>query len=374
MKLRAGLTTALTVLLALGACTSLPRGAALRSEIVGRAQAANPAEAGFAFYPVNRQMLARVQAWPAVNPRLGSGWPAASRGETGLIIAPGDMVNIRVWDSEQNSLLTGPEQRTAELGDMRVSPSGRVFVPYVGEVRIAGMSPERAREAIQAQLVSSTPSAQVQLSLASGRANTVDLVSGVERPGSYPLPDRNYSVLGLLSQGGGIPASMRNPRIKLHRGSKLYAISARTLYDHPGADSVLLGGDKLIVEPDDRFFLSLGAAGKEDLFYFDQDKLTALEALARIGGLSDSRADPSGILVLREYPRTAMLSGGPSQERVVFAIDLTTADGLFSAKNFQIFPGDVVLATESPVTSLRTAFALVGTAFGLANRVDNLTN
>ena len=98
-----------------------------------------------------------------------------------------------------------------------------------------------------------------------GRLNSVDLVAGVGSPGSYPLPNRNYSVLALIAQGGGIPASVNNPRVKLQRGSKVYAISAERLYDSPTADAILVGGDKIIVEEDDRYFLSIGAAGKEHL-------------------------------------------------------------------------------------------------------------
>ena len=50
-------------------------------------------------------------------------------------------------------------------------------------------------------------------------------------------------------------------------------------------------------------------------------------------------------------------AGGPPQDRVVFTIDLTKADGLFSAGKFQIQSGDLVYVTESP---LGTATTLVG--------------
>jgi polysaccharide export outer membrane protein len=66
--------------------------------------------------------------------------------------------------------------------------------------------------------------------------------------------------------------------------------------------------------------------------------------------------------------------GGPDQARVVFAVDLTTADGLFSARNFNIHSGDLVLVTESPITSAQTIFGLVGSVFGLASQTSNLTD
>lgn len=59
-----------------------------------------------------------------------------------------------------------------------------------------------------------------------------------------------------------------------------------------------------------------------------------------MGGLVESRADPRGVLVLREYPVT-VLSGsgrGPQLPQVVFSFDLTSADGLFATRKFEIEP------------------------------------
>ena len=65
---------------------------------------------------------------------------------------------------------------------------------------------------------------------------------------------------------------------------------------------------------------------------------------------------------------------GPSHTDVVFTVDLTSADGLFSAKRFYIQPDDVVLVTESPVTKAQTIFGLIGSAFGLVSSAQSLSN
>lgn len=363
------LFAALCALIVLSACSNLPRGAAIESEITRNA---NDPTADFAFYPVTEALLATVAQWPQVNPETSHGWPRARPGSNGQIIAPGDRVDVTIWDSSENSLLVTPGQLVTKLGEMTVSPAGEVFIPYVGKVRVSGMGPGRARAAIQERLLEISPTAQVQLALVEGRLNSVSLVAGVGQPGTYPITDRNTSVLNLIGQAGGVAPTLRNPRVKVQRGSRIYAMSLDRLYRNPGLDAILRGGDKVIVEEDERYFLSLGAAGKEDIYYFEQDRMTALEAIAMIGGIADSRADPEGILILREYPRSALAAGvrGPRKQRVIFSIDLTTADGLFSAKNLKIYPKDVVLATESPVSSIQVALSLVGNAFGLATRLS----
>jgi polysaccharide export outer membrane protein len=51
-------------------------------------------------------------------------------------------------------------------------------------------------------------------------------------------------------------------------------------------------------------------------------------------------------------------------------LDLTTADGLFSARNFQLADGDLVYVTESPVTTAQTVLGLLGSVVGLSNNLQ----
>ena len=140
--------------------------------------------------------------------------------------------------------------------------------------------------------------------------------------------------------------------------------------NHPQKDTLLRGGDRVFVEEDERYFLSFGATGTEDLHIFTKDEVSAMDALSISGGFQDSKADPKGLLILREYPASAVAPGvrGPRQTRVVFTLDLTTADGLFSARNFQINPGDLVMATESPINDALTISNLIGNIFGVFSR------
>ncbi len=350
-------------------CSMLPRGAAVDTEILNEVD--DPGTE-FAIYPVTRAFLPSVNEWPNVSERSYN-WIGHSHGSTATVIRSGDTVNLRVWDSEDNSLLNGPGQPFSELVGNVVSPSGTIFLPYVGKVKVSDRTADSARLAIQRSLEAVSPSAQVQLTVQAGRKRAVDLVGGVSRPGSFPLEDADYSVLSLIAAGGGIQPGFGNPQIRLIRGHEIYGTSISALYDNPRLDTRLLGGDKIIIEEDERYFLSLGAAGTEALHAFPKGHVSALDALSIVGGVNDSRADLQGILILREYPNSAVRPGvrGPRETRVVFTIDLTSSDGLFSARNFEIQSKDLVLVTESPINNTRTILSLVGSAFGLANTVTN---
>lgn len=373
MRRQAGLTAASLLALAVAGCT-LPRGAALQGEVLRATDAENP---GFAVYAVDRALLPQVAGWPVPDASALRRWPRHSPGEPGQIVAAGDTVDITIWDSDANSLLAAPESKAAQLQTMQVTPSGTIFLPYVGQIHIAGMAPDRARETVQDRLGALIPSAQVQINVAPGPNNSVSLVGGISQPGTYPLVTRDMTVLGLIAQGGGVSAALENPQARLVRGNAYYAIALDRLYAEPDLDATLRPGDKLFVEEDKRYFLSLGATGSESQIPFNREEITALDALTMAGGISDQRADPKGILILREYPVSAVVPAaaaptvGPADARVIFAVDLTTADGLFSAGQFRILPRDLVLATESPVTSARTILGLFGASLGIVNTLEN---
>ena len=361
--------TALIGLLVLAACT-LPRGAAIQSEIV-RSQ--NTDTASFVVVPIKPANIGQLRTWPATGWAGRYHWFSGTSGPKSNVIRAGDKVDLVIWDSQLNSLLIPASQKNVTMNNLVVSPSGTIFVPYIDEVRISGSSPDQARKMIETELDRVVPDAQVQLTLQSGPDNSVDAVRGFASPGAYPLPNRNYSVLSLIAAAGGISSDLENPLVRVIRAGKTYEIRADILFQRASSNVILRGGDKVIAQEDDRYFVALGATGSETIVPFSQEQITAIEALALLGGINDARANPKGILILRDYSAKHVRADGtgPSKQQVVFSIDLTSAEDIFAARKFHINPKDLVLATESPVNSVRTVFGLIGSAVGVGNALDN---
>lgn len=353
---------------------SLPRGAAQGQRILR--SAAQDETTPYAVYPVTRDLLPRVQDWPMTGQGPRGGWLSGGGGRSARTIKPGDRLDLVVWDSSETSLLTAAGAKAVPLEQLTVASDGKIFVPYLDRVQVSGMTAEAARQSIQDQLTGIAPSAQVQLALSVGRANSVDVIGGVARPGSFPLGDGALTVLGLIAQAGGVSGGLEQPLVRLVRGSNTYVTTLKRLYENPSLDTVVQGGDQLIIDDESRRFIALGAAGRETILRFPSDRPTALEALAAIGGVNDSRGDPQAVLVLREYPARAVRDGvsGPGAARVIFVIDMTTADGLFSAGRFHINPDDVIYVSESPLNGFRSITQVVGSVFGLGAQIDNISN
>lgn len=356
--------------LSLAAC-SLPRGAALQSEILAEQNAQSPS---FAVVPVTRVSAAQIAHWPDTGWSGGYRWLQAGRGPDSALIQTGDDLEIFVWDAEENSLLIAGTDRNTAMPAMRVSSSGDIFMPYVGKMAVRGMTADAARDLIQDRLGAISSSAQVQVRVTPGRNHDVDLVGGVADPGRYALENRDTGVLSVLAMGGGIDPGLRHPLVRLLRGTHSYEIRAERLLADPAANVALRGGDKLAVVEDTRSFNALGAAGSEKVIYFETEHMSAMQALSAMGGLADGRADPKGVLILRDYTARQLGDGvrGPAMRQVVFTLDLTSADGLFAARQFRIHPDDTIIATESAVTDVRTVLGLFGSALGMTVQANSI--
>lgn len=360
----------LAALCGVAAC-ALPRGAPVLSEVAKGSSEAAEAE-NIAVVPITRESAKAVQSWPQTGWQGHYTWLARQKGPASNILRTGDTLDLTIWDNAENSLITGQDQRSANVAKVEIAPNGTVFVPYVDQVQVAGMTATQARQAIQDKMVKIAPSAQVQLEHIVGVGNSVDLVSGAVNPGPKPLPNRNFSILSLISAGGGIDGTIENPVVRLIRGGKSYQIPAPTLFADPGKNIILRGGDQVLIEEDRRSFVALGATAREELVYFHKEKISGIEAVSLLGGMNDTRANPAGLLVMREYAGAQVRTDGtgPEKQYVVFTMDMTSADGIFGARNFYIHPGDTVMATESVVKPVQSVMALVGSVFGLSNAFD----
>jgi polysaccharide export outer membrane protein len=365
-------TAAACALALLLAACSLPSGAALQRDVL-RAQGAGAAP--FQVVEVTRARVPDLARWPVTGWRGAYHWPEAARAPDSAIIRNGDRIDISIWDTQENSLLATPDSRLTEVPTMTVNGAGAVFMPYVGEVVVTGLTADTARARLQASLADIAPSAQVQISVLPGRNNAVDVVSGVGAPGRYPLESRNTRILSALAAAGGIDAGLRHPLVVLQRDGRRFEMRAEALLADPARNILLRGGDQVAVIEDGRSFNVLGAAGEQKVIHFDKEHMTAMQAVSAMGGLRAARADPRGLLVLRDYPATAVgAEPGPEMAQVVFTLDLSGADGLFAARAFPIHPGDTLLATESPVTRVQTILGLFGTVVGIGATTNNLSD
>ena len=312
----------------------------------------------------------RVTRATAVTPAFGFGSNFRNAGVLGSdMISAGDTLSLTVFENvTDDPLLGNTGQRVSVLETVQVDGQGFIFVPYAGRIKAAGNSPEALRQAIARKLDSQTPDPQVTVTRVAGDGATVSVSGGVGAQGVYPIERPTRTLTAMIARAGGVALEPSVAIVRVTRGGQTGKIWLEDLYANPSLDIALRAGDRVIVENDTRAFVALGATGTQNRVPFTTQTLSAIEAIATVGGLNSSLADPTGVFVFRNEPAeiaNVVLGRNDLQgdQRMVYVLDLTAPTGMFEARDFLVRDGDTVYVTEAPfVQWQRTLTAITGTA------------
>lgn len=282
------------------------------------------------------------------------------------LISPGDTIGISIWENVDQGLLSGATGSSSKLEALQVDSSGFIFVPYAGRIKAGGNSIEAVRRIITDNLSTQTPDPQVVVQRMAGDGATVTITGEAGAQGVYPIERPTRTLTAMLASAGGVKIDPEIAQITVFRGQKSATIWFQDLYRHPQYDIALRGGDRILVEGDTRSFTALGATGGQSRVPFESQALSAIEAIAQIGGLNTNTADPTGVFVFRNEPAEIANSVLGRQDligpqRMVYLLNLTKPNGVFVARDFVIRDGDTVYVTEAPFVQWnKTVRSLLG--------------
>lgn len=319
----------------------------------------------------------KVVRLTSVSPALGFSQAFTTAGMVGSdTIRAGDILGLSVWENVDDGLLTSRGVNATELSQVQVDGEGYIFVPYAGRMRAAGQSPESLRAAITEKLAAQTPDPQVSVSRLAGDGSTVTVMGAIAGQGVYPIERPTRRLSSMIAKAGGVQIEPESAKITVSRGGQAGTVWLTDLYSTPRLDIALRPGDTIVVEADERSFTALGAMGRQNRVRFDTQNVSALEAIAQVGGLATNLADPRGVFVLRNESAAvanAVLGRRDlvGEQRMVYVLDLTEPAGLFMARDFLIRDEDTVYVTEAPfVTWHKTIAAITGSAV----QIDSVTS
>lgn len=371
---RGATTLALVAVVAMVGACGLPRSGPNKAEIYK----GSVLKEGDAFIVT---VNARVTRATAVTPALGFSSAFQNAGVVGSdVISPGDVLGLTIFENvKDDPLLGNTGQRVSALTEIQVDGQGFIFVPYAGKIKAAGQSPDSLRQLITRKLDTQTPDPQVQVQRVAGDGSTVVVSGSAGAQGVYPIERPTRTLSSMLARAGGVTIPPEVALIRVTRGATSGKVWLLDLYANPALDIALRPGDQITVEQDTRKFVALGATGAQSLVPFETQTLSAIEAIATVGGLNTSTADPTGVFVFRNEPAeiaNAVLGRNDliGDQRMVYVLDLTQPTGMFEARDFLIRDGDTVYVTEAPfVQWSKTLSAITGTTGAATALTDAAT-
>lgn len=288
----------------------------------------------------------------------------------------GDTIEVSIWEAPPATLF-GASQSDAKTGvgsgahatvlpDQMIDGDGNVSVPFIGLVRAAGRTPTQLQREIMERLKYMAHDPQVLVKLSRNVTSYVTVVGDVANSNRMQLTARGERVLDALASAGGVRQAIDKITIQVTRGDKVVSLPLETVIRDPRQNVPLHAGDVVTALFQPYSFTSLGATGKNQEFNFEAQGITLAQALARAGGLQDSRSDPRGVFIFRlenasalQWPNAPVRTTADGKVPVVYRVNLKDPNSFFVAQSFMIDNKDLLYVSNAPVTEIQKVLNLV---------------
>lgn len=292
-----------------------------------------------------------------------------SQGPASPVIGAGDQLELVIWEAPPAALFgastldprsTSPSSATT-LPPQMVDREGFISVPFVGRISVAGQTTAQVAAEVSKRLRGKANDPQVLVRLAQNTSSTVVVVGDVTTNMRLPLTATGERVLEALAAAGGVRSPMHKVTVQITRGVEQVAMPLEAVVRDPRQNIALRPGDVLAALSLTQSFTAMGATGRQEEVSFEAGGITLAQAVARAGGLSDSRADPEGVFVFR-FETAPGLTGGADSAPLVYRLNLREARSLFLMQGFVMQDRDILFVSNSPAADLQKFLNLVSTA------------
>lgn len=256
-------------------------------------------------------------------------------------IGPGDILNITIWDHPELTIPAG-SYRTPEQSGNLVSEDGTIYYPYVGTLKVAGMTPREVRVILAQRLAKAIEKPQVDVRVISFRSKRVYVVGEVTKPGQIEVNDVPMSILDAVNRAGGFTKDADYSEVLLTRGNATWRVDLQALYDEGViAQNVMMQPDDIVNVPDrslNKVFV-LGEVQKPGSYFMNKKRITLAEALSDAGYIDERSSNPKWIFVMR----------GQGNKPELFHLDSKSPDALLLADRFPLRPRDIIYVDAAEV-------------------------
>lgn len=229
-------------------------------------------------------------------------------------LGSGDLIRVNVFGSPELS------------GEVRVSESGNITYPLIGQVQVAGKTVAETEALLVNAFVEGGYLRQPQVSVLVMEyvSQKVSVLGHVTKPGQYTLQSTSR-VLDMLAEAGGPKAEEAADVATLMRkdGSKASIDLVALFSGDPAQNHVVAGGDTVYVPRAPQFYI-YGEVQKPGMYKLERD-MTVSRAISAGGGLT-TRGSERRVVIKRKD------KNGKEQHYSAKGSDLLAADDVVMVK------------------------------------------
>lgn len=268
-------------------------------------------------------------------------------------IESGDILSIVVWDHPELNVGVAPVPAGAgadqapgatPVAGFIVDHEGMIQFPYAGQLKVAGLTQDQARNALAQRLSKYIRNPNVTLRVQSYRSKRVYVDGEVKAPGLQAINDIPMTLMEAINRSGGFMPSADQSQVLLTRGGETYRINVPQLVQRGvNPNSIMLtNGDvvRVVSRDSSKVFIS-GEVMQPRALPMINGRLTLNEALGESGGINPISGDAKQIYVVRKS----------ATDPVVYQLDAEQTGALALAEGFELEPKDVVYVAATPLTN-----------------------
>ncbi len=377
------MATALLLATALTACSSLG-GVGPSARAIKNTRSTSYASADIQVVDLDDQVIQRTTAY-SQSQRFGDVFGQSSPVDT--VIGSGDILDVAIWEappavlfgttSVDSRLAANPMMaQSASIPQQMVGEEGTITLPFVGALQVRGLTPQQVGREIVRRLAGRAHSPQAVVRVVQNDSRAVTVLGEVVSNRRMPLTPRGERLLDALAAASGPRQPVGKTTIQLARGGRTASMPLDTIIRDPAQNIVLRPGDVVTALFQPYSFTALGAVTQNAEVPFEGGGLSLAQALGRIGGLRDDRADIRGVFIFRledpdaVSPELAQTAKRTADNRipVVYRFNMSHGTAFFAAQNFQVHNHDVIYVSNAPLVDLQkflntlssAAFSVIG--------------
>ncbi|MDD2845987.1 MAG: polysaccharide biosynthesis/export family protein [Rhodoferax sp.] len=290
------------------------------------------------------------------------------------LIGPGDVLNIVVWDHPEltiaaaGSLATDAGSLSPVGNGYNVSPQGLVQFPYVGTLKLSGMTEYDARDLLTQRLAKYLKDPQVTVRIQSYRSGRIYMDGEVRTPGLQALNDIPMTLPEALGRAGGFTATADRSAIAITRNGSTTTVNLAQLTERGvNPTGILLShGDlvRVLAREDAKVFV-MGEVLRPSTQTLRNGRLTLNEALGDSGGVSPVSGDPRQIFVIRAANRA---------QPEIYHLDAHSPTAYAMAEGFELQARDVVYVDPAPLVRWNRVISLILPSAQVVNTARDAAN
>jgi polysaccharide biosynthesis/export protein len=287
------------------------------------------------------------------------------------LVGPGDELEVHIWEASP-ALLFGASMgmssptsgmstaKASSFPEQMVDIDGFISIPFAGPVKASGKTTIGIAQDIATVLQGKANQPQVLVRMTRNISSAVTVVGEVVNSHLIPLTAKQEKLLDAIAASGGVKQGINKITIQLARNGAVHRMPLESIIKDPKQNISLAAGDVITAYYQPYSFTALGATGQNQEVEFEGQGISLVQALARVGGVHDTRADAKGVFIFRFEDPSALpdeasngVKTSDNKVPVIYRMNLSEGSAFLTAQTFPIKNKDVVYVSNASSVELQ---------------------